>query len=757
MSVPNRFTALQFSAHVPRWDSRIALVLTIVAFGGLFLWGCAKSSELPQATPTDTAVATRTASRTPLPRSATPSPTATLVPTKTAVPSVTPSFTPSPTVLALSEADTVAQRINLSLEEDPTSLDPALVGNEAAEQCAQFLFLGLTDYDERTLEVVPALATEWHASDDGLTWTFTLRRDVEWVQYDPVTRGVKPRGRVTAHDVVYGVRRALGLGTAASRAYVDYVIKGAEALHRGESDDPESIGVRAVDDYTVEFTLEHPAAYFPMIMAMDLNHPVPQQAIEQYGEHWAEPGNIWTNGPYLLDAWEPGQRITLRKNPYYYDAPTVGIELVNWLIADIDTAAALYERGELDVALADGDFYNRLRDDPARARELSHTPQFWTMFLGFNTTKPPFDNVKVRQAFAMALDRQGFVKWRGFGDIAATSFAPPGIVGSPAEDPSFKGMAYDPKRAKQLLAEAGFPNGKGMPEITLGLSSGRGQQAVAEFWQRNLQDNLGVRVRLIIQDWEAFMQTLDEDPPHLFYLGMHPYYPDENDMLLYVHPRDGMNRAQWDVDAPAAVMFMALYDKAAITLDPNLRKQYYALAEKILVVDEAIIAPLFYYSYPESTQPYIRRTYARDGIQRVDKWTIGPPPTLTPTPTTPANLIEVVIREYSYSQWGRPAGMDDPQKPCGDFNDRRPVRKLTASLTVYNKSDKPMRRWTAIFVKPNGKRAYTCIQGYDTLPVIPPGRSCQVTFSVFIEPNETIAYGVISDADVGTSNMLRFR
>ena len=756
MPVPSCSTTLRHRLRIMCWRvAWIALsVLTIVVMGELLLLGCARPAKSPSVTAT--VAATRVASRTPA-LSATPRPTATPTLTATVMPTATPTFTPSPTVLALPEATTVAKRINLSLEVEPSALDPALVENDAAEQCGQLLFLGLTDYDEQTLEVVPALATEWRVSDDGLTWIFKMRRDVEWVQYDPATRGVKPQGKVTAHDIVYSVRRALSPATAAKRAYVDYVIKNAEAVHRGESADLESIGVRAVDDFTVEFTLEQPAVYFPMIVAMNLNHPVPQRAIEKYGERWTEPGNIWTSGPYLLDTWERERKMVMRKNPYYYDAQAVGIELINWLIVDIDTAATLYERGELDVALADGDFYTRLRDDPEHARELHYTPQLWTFYLGFNTTKPPFDNVKVRQAFAMALDRQGFVKWRGFGDVAATSFAPPGVVGSPAEDSTFKGVPYDPKRARQLLAEAGFPGGKGLPEISLGLSTSRGSQAEAEFWQRNLQDNLGVPVKLVIQDWEAFLQTLDEDPPQLFYVGKSPYYPDENDLLEYFHPLKGLNRPRWDADVPGAVMFMALCDKAAVTSDSTLRKQYYFAAEEILITDEAVLVPLYYYSHPESTKPYIQRTYARNGIQRVDKWTIGAPPVITPTPTMPTDLIEAVVREHSYSQWGRPAGMDDPKKPCGDFDDRRPVRKLTASLTVYNKSDQSMRHWTGIFLKPNGKRAYTCVQGYDTLPVIPPGKSCQVTFSVFIESNETIAYGVISDRDLGTSNTLKFR
>jgi len=658
----------------------------------------------------------------------------------------------------------VAKQIRLNLGGQPSSFDPAFSGvDRYSTQCSRLLFLGLTDYDEETLETIPALATEWHVSDDGLTWTFAMRRDAEWVRYDPVTRQVTPQGAVTAHDVVYSIRRALDPATEAVGAYADYVIKNAEAVNYGEDEDLESIGVRAVDDYTVEFTLEHPTVYFPGLLASQVNRIVPQQAIEEYGERWTEPGNIWTNGPYLLDAWNRGSKLVMRKNPLYYGAQTVDIELINWYIVDPNTELAMYESGELDVAFPDEAMIKRLKADPGRSNELDFVPQLNIYYVGFNTRKAPFDNAQVRRAFAMAIDRQGIVKAFISGDMAATSFTPPGLSGSPADDPSFKGIPYDPKGAKQLLAEAGFPGGKGLPEIVLGISAGQSAGTIAELLQRNLKDNLGVQLRVVSQEWDAFMQTLRDDPPQLFYSGRFFDLPDAQDAMLSFHPAKGPNRAGWDADSPSAVMFAALVDKAGASSDPALRKSYYLAAERILVEEQAIVVPLYYETAVYCTKLNIQRTFSRNGVERIDRWAFGvkrqapATPGPTPTPTLLTGQIEVVIREYSYSQWGRPAGMDDPKKPCGDFDDRRPVRKLTASLTVYNKSSQSMKRWTAIFVKPNGKRAYTCIQGYETLPAIPPGGSLQVTFSAFIESNEKVAYGVIQDTVLGLSNELAFR
>ena len=197
--------------------------------------------------------------------------------------------------------------INMNLGAEPPTADPGLATDTTSVQVDELLFLGLTDFDDATLEVVPELATEWEVSADGLVWTFKMRKDVEWVHYDPEAKKVKKMGKVTANDVVYGVKRTVNPETASDYAYVDYIIKNAEAINNGEMADLDALGVRAVDDYTVEFTLEQPAGYFPGIAGMWINRPVPQTSIEEHGDKWTEPGNIWTNGS--LHDGELGARV----------------------------------------------------------------------------------------------------------------------------------------------------------------------------------------------------------------------------------------------------------------------------------------------------------------------------------------------------------------------------------------------------------------------------------------------------------------
>jgi len=430
---------------------------------------------------------------------------------------------------------------------------------------------------------------------------------------------------VTAHDVVYGVKRTINPETASDYAYVDYIIKNAEAVNTGESTDLDSIGVRAVDDYTVEFTLEQAAGYFPGIAGMWVNRPQPQEAIEAGGDAWTEPGTIWSNGAYMLDVWEHENRMVMVKNPHHVDAKDVSIEQINFVMVTEDsTAFAMYENGELDVSNAPLDDMDRIKADATLSQELHIAPSLCTYYYGFNTTKPPFDNVQVRQAFSYAVDRQKLIDTVTKGEQRpAKSLACPGIFGGVADDDSFEGIIFDPAKAKQLLADAGFPDGQGLPEVTLMFNTSEGHQKIAEFIQQSWKDNLGVEVKLANQEWAVYLDTLDEDAPQIYRNGWCADYPDANNWLLEVfHPTKSQNNPKWDPQSASAQAFMDAVEKAAASADPDERKELYFEAEKILTVDEAIIIPIYYYTTVVCTKPYVERTYAPLGGEHIDTWKV---------------------------------------------------------------------------------------------------------------------------------------
>ncbi len=518
----------------------------------------------------------------------------------------------------------LASELSWNLGTEPPTLDPALATDSVSIQCDEALFLGLTDFADTTdAEVVPELATEWGVSEDGLTWTFKMRSDVWWVHYDPATGEAEKMRPVDAHDVEYAVKRTLDPETASDYAYVCYIIKNAEAVNTGESTDFDSVGVKAVDDYTVEFTLEQPAGYFPAIASMWVNRPVPKEVIEEFGDLWTEPGNIWSDGPYMLDTWEHENRMVFVKNPHWYDAKSVSIERVNCvMVVEDSTAFAMYENGELDVQNPPLEDMDRVKADPVLSKELYIAPALCTYVYGFNVSKPPIDNVLVRQALSFAIDRQKLIDTvlKG-GQRPAWSFACPGIFGNVADNADFPGITFNPDKARELLAEAGYPNGEGWPAVTLMYNTSEGHQKIAQYVQQQWSEHLGINVQLANQEWKVFLKTVVEDAPQVYRDGWCADYPDQNNWVLEVyHPTKSPNQSKWS--GPTADRFAELTEQAAAEPDPAKRKDLYFEAEKLLTVDQAVTIPLYYYTTVVCNKPYVERTYQLVGGQHWEKWRI---------------------------------------------------------------------------------------------------------------------------------------
>jgi oligopeptide transport system substrate-binding protein len=517
--------------------------------------------------------------------------------------------------------------INLRLTAEPPAIDPNLATDDQSTQVVKLLFGGLTDTDDKTVEVTKDLASEWSVSSDGLKWTFKMRKDVQWVQYDPATKKVTKKGPVTANDVVYSVKRASNPATASEYAYVDYFIKNAQKINKGELKSLDDLGVKKIDDYTVEFTLEEPAGFFPNIAGLWTNNPVPQKAIEQYGDKWIQPGNIWTYGPYMLESWEHEKSMVMVKNPYYFNAASVDISTIHWdIITEDSTAFAKYENGELDVCAPPLSEMDRVKKDAKLSKELYQAPQLSTYYLGINTSKKPLDNVKVRQALSFAVDRQKLIDTVTKGNQKpAKTFAPPGIFGTPAEDSNFKGILFDPAKAKALLAEAGYPDGKGLPEITLMYNTSEGHAKIAQFVQQNWKEVLGIDVKLANQEWAVYLKTVNgTDTPQIYRMGWSADYPDENNWVMEnFHPVKSLNNPKWAKDSDSAKRFMAAVEKAASAANAADRKKLYFEAEQILCEEQAIIIPIYYYTRNVCTKPYVTRTYAPLGGEKIHTWKLG--------------------------------------------------------------------------------------------------------------------------------------
>jgi oligopeptide transport system substrate-binding protein len=528
---------------------------------------------------------------------------------------VTPTPVPAETKVTL----------DLVVGTEPPSLDPSLATDTTSIWTIRQMFMGLASFDE-TAAVVPSLATDWSVSDDGLTWTYNMRDDVHWIHRNPTTGEFEDLGPVTAQDVEYGVKRTLDPTTASDYAYVLYIIQGAEDFNAADpaaeniGDLRDAVGVKAVDDTTVQFTLKEPAGYFPSITGMWVTFPLPQDVIETYGNNWTEAGLIVTNGPYTLEEWSHGAYLRLVKNPLWVDADTVQIEVIQGpIIQEASTQMAMYEANEVDM-MADPGWgpplpdMDRIKADPQLSQELFIAPRLCTYYYGFVNSRPPFDDVTVRKAFAAAIDRQSLIDNVLKGDqLPAHSFAPPGVFGNVADDMSIgswmvmDSYADQVKQAQDWLAEAGYPEGEGIDAtLMFNTSEAHAQiaQAVQAMWAEAFpQANISVEN----QEWSVYLKTLlpdspDADKPDIYRLGWCADYPDENNWVNEVfNSKSGQNYAKYFKPD-----FDALVEQAANEPDPGIRQDLYKQAETMFMDDQGI-APIYYYTYVRLYKPWLTK------------------------------------------------------------------------------------------------------------------------------------------------------
>ena len=510
--------------------------------------------------------------------------------------------------------------LRTSLGAEPTSIDPNLAQDAFGINSLEGLFLGLTNINNETGEIEPELATSWEVSEDGLVWTFKMREDAVWTDGKPVT----------AHDIEYSVKRAVMPETASPYAYVLYIIENAQEINQtkvpDETYDIDTLGVKALDDYTIQFTLKAPASYFLAISSLWTLRPVPQWTIEEYGDTWTEAENIVTNGPYMLKEWKHGESLSFVKNPDYYDADNVQIDRFEVdIITDQYTEVALYESGDLDIA-GDGpgtlpaEELARIQEDPELSQQLHIGPRASTTYVGFTMTKPPFDDPLVRKAFSAAIDREVMVRDVVGSGVPATQFAPPGIFGAP--DPEV-GIKTDIPQAQAWLAEAGYPDGEGFPTVTYRYFSSSLEEALGEALQAMWKEGLNVDVKLESQEWPVFIAGINpdtplEEMPEMWRLGWGADYPDENNWVYEVfHCVASTNYSRAECTEADD-----LAQQAAVETDSEKRKELYRQVETLMFEEEVRAAPYYHRGYTILAKPYVKRSYPTFAPVNWDTWRI---------------------------------------------------------------------------------------------------------------------------------------
>jgi oligopeptide transport system substrate-binding protein len=463
---------------------------------------------------------------------------------------------------------------------EPLGLDPGMVGDDISTFIAAQLFEGLVEVDP-DYNVLPAVAARWDVADGGRRYVFRLREGLCWNDGTPLT----------AADFEYAWKRNLALASRSPVAHLLYVIENARAFGEGEMNDPDKVGVVALDDLTLEIRLEGPTAYLPHLLAHAIAYPLPRWAVEGHGQPWMDPDNLVSNGAYQLVEWRRGEKLVLGKNPFYHGRFPGNAERVECpVVTDFGPVLEAYASDAVDaVSMITADPGTIARAQVAHGRELVFIPQPSTYHLVFRTDRPPFDDMRVRKAFIHAVDRKALAREACQGQYlpATGGFVPPGMPGHSTGI----GLAYDPERARGLLARAGHPGGRGFPQVTWVYSSGSPAEPPAvPFLRRAWRINLGLNLEAQSLEWGVFLERRDRDPAHLTVSGWLADYPDPDALLrVLFHSTEGINPPRWH-----SARFDALVEEAARVADQARRMELYQEADRILVAEEAVIMPLGY-------------------------------------------------------------------------------------------------------------------------------------------------------------------
>ena len=502
-------------------------------------------------------------------------------------------------------ADTASSdgfNLAVCLASEPQTIDPALNSAVDGAIMINHMFEGLVkwvDDGEGNAVTAPGQAESWEkvVNDDGtVTYTFTLRDGIKWSDGQPVTAG----------DFEYSWKRLANPETAADYCYMIDMVQGYAAVADGSAD-PDTLGVKAIDDKTLEITLSYDCPYFEEIMAFPATFPVRQDMVEGNDEWTYDVSTYVGNGPYKMAEWSHNAYILAEKNENYYDYENLGPDTIRFtLLDDANAMLAAYNSGELDF------IENFPTDEMANylaSGEITVADYLGTYYVCFNTEDEVFSEPLVREAISLAIDRNYIVEnVSQAGEVPATAYVPSGVndaAGPSGDDFRTVGGEYysvaaedyeaNCEKARELLAEAGYPNGEGFPTVEYTYNTDDKHKAIAEALQNMWQEVLGVTVTLSNQDWNVFLESRKQGDYQIARNGWIADYNDPCSFLDMWYTDGGNNDAQYSNPE-----YDALIDQAKATSNQEERMAAFHAAEDILIEQDSVLAPIYFY-----TQPYM--------------------------------------------------------------------------------------------------------------------------------------------------------
>lgn len=471
---------------------------------------------------------------------------------------------------ASSSLSSHASTFTFRLLDEPATLDWNKAHTPVETYILMNLMEGLVTYNSK-MEIVPALAKNWKISPDGKTYTFSLRDDVKW------SDGVK----LNAQDFLFSWKRLLTPTTAASYAYFLFDIEGAEDFYKGKTKDFGQVGIKVIDELTLQVKVREPLAHWIHIPSFWVTFPLREDRLKKYGNEWDKPGSMVSLGPYTLVSHDIDSKIVLKANPYYYGKRGNIDQVVGMIVRDASTALTLYETKKLD-------FVNDIPTiDLIRVQKRSDVkvfPYLKTGYLGFVTTSFPLSNVHVRKAIGLAIDRSKISEILQGQQQMAWSYTPPNILGHSKEI----GFPYDPEKAKKEFLAAGLDLSKKI-KLEVALANWEKSMTLAQFIQAELKKNLGIELILQPFDHKTFRTQLNLKTFPLFLSSWSADYPDPDNFMTMFMSHSGNNRTNWK---------NSNYDSAVLegrrTLNKKTRELLYFKIQKLLQEEHAVMIPLYY-------------------------------------------------------------------------------------------------------------------------------------------------------------------
>ncbi len=466
------------------------------------------------------------------------------------------------------------QTLATVIPSEPPKLDWALSSDTSSSWIQENIMEGLVRFDlsKSKLELKPALATEWHTSDEGKTWIFKLRKNVFW------TDGVE----FTSQHVIDAFEYILKPESAAIAVDNIFPIKNAQKFNSGQITNFSTVGVKALDSYQIKFELHQPMTFFPMLLAHHTTFPIRVDVINKFGPLWTEPQNIVTLGPYQLVSWHHDSRIILQRNESYWgERPEIKF-IIFYMIGKPSTSLRMFKRGKIDF----------MRDLPSsEISRLKLWPEFQShpglrlYYYGIKVNKRPLNSNKIRRALSLAIDREEVVKILGGGQKPLTGWIPVGMKGY---DKSV-GLQFNPSLAKELLKQEGYNDGNDFPTLTLGFNTEEKHKRVAENIQAQLKRNLGIKIELKNEEWKTFLDGLRSESAYsLFRLGWVADYADPHNFMSIMTSFSENNRTGWK-----NLKYDQMVAEGVKVTESKNRLKIYKKAQKLLVEDEAPVIPLF--------------------------------------------------------------------------------------------------------------------------------------------------------------------